>query len=225
MIKNFLCTGDLHRDFSRFKTLDPKYNTNETAIFILGDSSINYRLNETDYHMKKFLSDKYNFTIYCVRGNHEERPENINGMTPIVDESLMNYVLYEEEFPNIRYLIDGNLYTARINHKPYTILPIGGAYSVDKKYRLARAMPDATWTGWFPSEQLTEIEMYDIEMCYAEMRIDIIMSHTCPFSWMPTDLFISGIDNSTVDNTMERWMNVLKNKINWNYWFFWAFSS
>ena len=52
-------------------------------------------------------------------------------------------VWYEEEFPNILFAQDGEIYT--INGKE--CLVIGGAYSVDKEYRLMNG-----WS-WFKDEQ------------------------------------------------------------------------
>ena len=49
---------------------------------------------------------------------------------------------------------------------------------------------------------------------------DIVLSHTCPFDWEPTDLFLSQIDQSTVDVSTELWMNEIKDKITYNLWLF-----
>jgi hypothetical protein len=35
---------------------------------------------------------------------------------------------------------------------------------------------------------------------------------------MPTDLFLSFIEQSTVDNSTEEWLERVKNKINWGVW-------
>ena len=80
--------------------------------------------------------------IYCVRGNHEERPENISSMEIYWDEIVDNYVYYEHEYPNIKYFMDGKVYY--ING--WKTLVIGGAYSVDKWYRLSIAPKGAKWT-------------------------------------------------------------------------------
>ena len=49
---------------------------------------------------------------------------------------------------------------------------------------------------------------------------DVVLSHTCPYSWRPTDLFLKGVDQSTVDNTMELWMDELKDTFIWDHYFF-----
>ena len=47
-----------------------------------------------------------------------------------------------------------------------------------------------------------------------------MLSHTCPLSLQPTDLFLRGLDQSTVDNTMELWLEKLANSIEWKIWLF-----
>ena len=49
---------------------------------------------------------------------------------------------------------------------------------------------------------------------------DLVLTHTCPLDWEPTDLFIGGIDQTKVDTSMEVWMNTLKDKISWKVWLF-----
>lgn len=79
MIKNYLVTGDTHgRIIERLMNIDAaKYIPEETALIILGDAGINFYLNETDLKNKKIINNQ-GFTLYCVRGNHEERPENLS---------------------------------------------------------------------------------------------------------------------------------------------------
>jgi 3-oxoacid CoA-transferase subunit A len=133
-------------------------------------------------------------------------------------------VMIEPEYPNIRYFIDGGNYI--ING--YSVLVIGGAYSVDKYYRLARAgysaeralEADPKETGWFPSECLTQEEMNTITEKNKGKHFDFVLSHTCPLSWEPNDLFLNFIDQSTVDKSMEQWMDELKDNIDWNIWLF-----
>ena len=132
------------------------------------------------------------------------------------DEDIDGTVWRETNYPNIRYFMDGHAYL--IDGHP--TLVIGGAYSVDKWYRLGRAQPNDKWTGWFKDEQLTPEEMQDIENRMSNHHFDFIFTHTCPFSWQPFDLFIGGIDQSTVDNSMERWMDTFKDKVTWNAWLF-----
>jgi len=190
-------------------------------LIILGDVGFNFYLNKTDRKNKEYVQS-LNCLVYCVRGNHEERPENLPSILEDYDELINGYVMYEKEYPNIRYLKDGGIY----NFNGYSTLVIGGAYSVDKNYRLAIAAargigPETQWTGWFKDEQLTPQEMFNIEANVQNMSFDFVLSHTCPYTWQPFNLFLTNVDQHTVDNTMEKWLDNLKNEINWKYaWLF-----
>lgn len=228
-ILNWIVTGDTHGGVSTISRVGniarnmPECKPEETGIIILGDAGLNFYLNNTDKKYKKLLNSQ-GYHIYCVRGNHEERPENIPGMILVEDINVDNFVWLEEAYPNIRYFVDGNVYN--INGK--NALVIGGAYSVDKWYRLARAgySKDEAETanpkkcGWFKSELLTADEMDEITEKVAGKRFDFVLSHTCPLSWEPNDLFLNGIDQSQVDKSMELWMDELLNKIDWRIWLF-----
>ena len=217
MIKNWLITGDTHGLVnSRLKNIDSQvYIPEETVVIILGDMGLNFYLNKTDAKNKKAVNDT-GFHIYAVRGNHEERPERLN-MNQLWDTYIKGGVYYEPEFPNIRYLMDGEEY--EINGHP--TLVIGGAYSVDKWFRLdGRPENTDSWTGWFKDELLTLTEMADITKYTYGCKYDFVLTHTCPRSWEPTDLFLRSVIQSSVDKTMEYWLDVFKEYIQWEVWLF-----
>ena len=186
----------------------------DTALIILGDAGFNYYLNNSDRNLKR-KANLYKKYIYCVRGNHEERPENISTMTTIFDNNVMGDVWMEPDYTYIRYLMDGHVY----NINGYSVLVIGGAYSVDKYYRLSKKHKDG-WCGWFPDEQLTSKEMNTISEAFNGQHFNFVLTHTCPYSWQPTDLFLNMIDPSTIDCSMELWMEDFKNTISWDAWLF-----
>ena len=181
----------------------------------MGDCGVNFYLNKTDSKNKKDINSRH-YYIYCVRGNHEARPVDIPGMELVYDNQVQGYVYMENNFPYIRYFVDGISYM--IDGK--RTLVIGGAYSVDKYYRLARFPKDAKWTGWFENEQLSPIERDLIEKFVEGESYDIVLTHTCPRSWQPTELFIDGLPQEFVDNSMEDWLEQLKDKFSWNTWYY-----
>lgn len=63
-------TGDTHRNFSRLYGLE---GSSDDMLIILGDSGINYYLNEEELKYKDYLT-KFKIKLFCIRGNHEERP-------------------------------------------------------------------------------------------------------------------------------------------------------
>ena len=133
-------------------------------------------------------------------------------------------VYHDPNFDNIKYFVDGGEYQIG----KYSALVIGGAYSIDKWYRLARAgyAPEEAETanpkkcGWFKDEQLTEKEREDILDKVQGKHYDFVLSHTCPYSWEPTDLFLNGIDQNQVDKSMEYFLEKIKNNIDWNIYCF-----
>lgn len=219
MIKHWIITGDTHGWASiRIGNINrnmPEYMPEETGIIILGDAGFNFWLNKSDMKQKK-LACVYGYHIYCVRGNHEERPENL-GYRCGYDPEVQAYVYFDPNFPNIKYLIDGVAYF----FGKHRAIVIGGAYSVDKWYRLKRAeLANQKFSGWFESEQLTETEMLTIAGAVEGEEYDLVLSHTCPIDWEPNDLFISGIDQSMVDKTMEVWLGKIKDTFKWGVWLF-----
>ena len=213
MIERFIVTGDTHGDVrTRLQNIKKNMHIGEPekyGVIILGDAGINYRFDEAEAIWKKRINE-IGFIIYCVRGNHEERPENIPTMATWYDEDVNGIIFREPEYPNIRYLKDGEVYT----FGAYTAFILGGAYSVDKHWRLE------TGKIWFPNEQLTASEMQNIESYLSTVKCDFVFSHTCPISWQPRDLFLSVVDQSKVDNTMEIWFEKIKNKFSWKIWLF-----
>lgn len=143
------------------------------------------------------------FTFYCVRGNHEARPQDIKDMEILHDDNVQGPVYWQPEYPNIRYLMDGSFYL--IDGKKTLVL--GGAYSVDKFYRLANG-----WQ-WFENEQLNEEERNSIynyveALAHAGLieDIELVLSHTAPVNFEPREMFLDCIDQNDVDKSTEIWL-------------------
>lgn len=203
-------TGDTHRDFENVIEFCYSKQTNtDDVLIILGDVGLNYYLDGSDHKIKRKIA-KLPITLFCLRGNHEERPENINTYT--TTEFFGGECLVEKQYPNIIWAEDGGVY----NIDGKKCLTIGGAYSVDKFYRLTHR-----WA-WFSSEQLTKDEMNNIKNIIAQNdnKFDIILSHTCPYNTRPTHLFIQGLDQSTVDSTMEHWLQTIADNTEFDKWYF-----
>lgn len=205
MMRPFLITGDCHGKFDRF--FNEKLPIGN--YICLGDFGIDYYLNKTDTRRKYMLQESLSHAFYLVRGNHEQRPSELPGITTLYDTSVQGEVYVDLEFPNIRYLKDGGEY----NIEGHSVLVLGGAYSIDKDYRLMQGQQ------WFPLEQLSEQERLDISASL-KPHYDIILSHTAPVSKEPVDLFLSFIDQSSVDKSMEYWLEEIHQTVDYNYWFF-----
>ena len=182
----------MHRDFTRFNN---KEYTEQDIVIILGDVGLNYYQNITDMIEKERLTTNNKNKFFCIRGNHEERPENISTYKEV--DMYEGKVYIEDEYPNIIFAKDGGIYN--INGK--TILTIGGAYSVDKEYRLLYGY------NWFKDEQLTKEEMNEILKNIKGKHFDIVLTHTCPYKYIPVEMFLKGLDQSKVDKSMEKFLD------------------
>lgn len=137
----YYITGDTHGGFSRIQEFCLEYQTNrEDVLIILGDAAINYDGGRHDQYVKNLLST-LPITIFSIHGNHEQRPETIPSYQLVEFHGALAY--WEKEFPNIYFGKDGEVYDFAGN----TVMCIGGAYSVDKEWRLQYGY------SWWPDEQ------------------------------------------------------------------------
>lgn len=218
-MKHIYFIGDLHGSFKGVRDLvqrcprisrDKNKYYHENILVCLGDFGGNYFGNYRDDDFKNKL-ERYPFDAYFViRGNHEERASNCAKANPDkwhTETFLGNEVLVENAHPRIKYALD----VPAVYKFPYIrvhsiemeedengelpddimgtldVLVVPGAYSIDKMHRIANG-----WS-WFPEEQLSaEEQQIGIDICekYA-YRFDMVLSHTCPIIFEPTDLFLS----------------------------------
>ena len=194
-------TGDTHGDFERIVDFCESMNTTkEDILIVLGDAGINYYLSGIDELLKRFL-DKLPITIFCIHGNHEQRPYGIGTYEEMEWHGGIVYV--EKEHPSILFAKDGEIYD--FNGKK--AIAIGGAYSVDKFYRVARGF------AWFKNEQPSdEIKQYvEQQLDTVDWKVDYVLSHTAPLKYEPTEVFLSGINQSRVDKATEEWLDMIEN--------------
>lgn len=203
-------TGDIHGDVSRVREMVTKYTiTSEDTIVLLGDVGMNYYGNKHgDRHRKKKLNS-FGIKILCIHGNHEMRPESL--ITYREDQWHDGTVYVEEEFPNLLFAKDGEVYDL----EGCKAIAIGGAYSVDKWYRLQRDLH------WFPDEQPSGEIKTRVERKLEDLgwQIDTVLTHTCPFRYIPQEAFLGGIDQSTVDNNTELWLDTIVEKLDYQSWY------
>lgn len=228
IIRNFY---EKHKETENF-TLSNRENN---IIILLGDAGLNYFFNHRDIEAKTKLNT-FPFTYFVIRGNHEERPSICAEKYPDkwhTEEFWGNVVYVENDYPNIKYALD----QAAIYNIPYItgycegtkeneyndegmpywnfykVLAIPGAYSVDKYHRLKN-----NWS-WFENEQLNEQERENcLRLIENYPKIDFVFSHTCPIMFEPTDLFLSCVDQSMVDKSMERLLGEVECHLSYRAW-------
>jgi len=49
-------------------------------------------------------------------------------------------------------------------------------------------------------------------------KIDTVLSHTCPAKYIPTEAFLPGIDQATVDRSTEIWLDDIEIRLTYNHW-------
>lgn len=205
----YYITGDTHGNFDRITYFQNKMQLSENdVLIILGDVGLNYYKNKRDTKRKDEVS-KYPFTTFCIHGNHEARPDTIESYK--IKEFCGGVVWYEEEFPNIVFAKDGEIY----NFNGLRCIVIGGAYSVDKYYRILNGWP------WFFNEQPNkEIRKYvEEQLEKVNYSVDVVLSHTCPYNYEPREFFMKGIDQELIDKSTEHWLQEIENKLDYKKWY------
>lgn len=213
-------TGDKHSRFDDVARFCTRFETTKNDyMIILGDSGINYYDNYRQAQIKRMLSE-IPITFVIVRGNHEARPKGIVVENDI-NSSIYGYFIQEEEYPRILYAIDGSFYTINSNNTHKDAFVMGGAYSVDKEYRLNRYKLGNHDYKWFSDEQMTEEEM---EQAFNKAKnfggkFDYIFTHTCPRKYEPTEMFLPFVDQSGVDKSMEIFFDKFEEEIEYDKWY------
>lgn len=202
-------SGDIHGDVGRVENAVQKYGiTVQDTIILLGDVGLNFYGDSRDTARKDFLN-ALGILIFCIHGNHEMRPESI----PSYHEAKWHggTVFVEDKYPNLLFAKDGELFDL----EGYTALVIGGAYSVDKNYRLKNNLP------WFADEQPSEVTRRRVEekLNNHAWLVDIVLSHTCPERYIPQEAFLPNIESKDVDNSTEAWLGRIERKLCYGYWF------
>lgn len=202
-------TGDKHGEFRDVFAFCEDNNTNlDDILIVLGDAGINYFANKYDYRLKDKLK-MLNITLFCIHGNHEERPYNIS--TYKTKKFHGGLVYYEEDYPNILFADDGKIY----NFNGKKTLVIGGAYSIDKDFRIIYGY------NWYESEQPTEEIKNKVRnvLNKNKYKMDVILSHTCPYKYIPREMFLSGVNQSKVDNSTKYFLDEIEDKTNYDKWY------
>lgn len=201
-------TGDIHGEILRVVHFIHKHHLKDTdTIVILGDVGLNFYLTNMDRTAKKKLN-KFNVNILCIHGNHEARPQTIDTYT--TKEWQGGTVYYEKEFPYLLFAKDGEVYDLDGKQS----IAIGGAYSIDKDWRLNNGIP------WFSDEQPSdEIKKTVInKLDSLNWNIDQVLSHTCPYKYRPVDTFKAQIPQDQIDTSTEEWLDSIEDKLEYNRW-------
>lgn len=219
MRTNWFLLGDIHGQaapieyFYKFNNERLNLDTFQNNLILLGDVGCNFSIiGKGDEYCKQSLS-RFPFTYICLRGNHEARVTDVVKLFPDKWEQREKYggIIYvEKEYPRIEYLED---IPAVYEFGEYKTLSIPGAYSIDKQLRIQN-----NW-GWFENEQLSDSEMEIGRNLIEKYPImDLVISHTCPITFEPRDLFLKSFDQAKVDKRMEIYLGEIEAKLDYKRW-------
>ncbi|WP_415980092.1 metallophosphoesterase [Faecalicoccus pleomorphus] len=231
---SYYITGDAHGDFRHinYKHFKNNYFQKDDVLIILGDSGFNadvlkrmcWEINDDTVIYtcsKNNMNNKENFisiipsTVLCIHGNHEARPETIQGY--VKKKWKGGEVFYQPEFPTLLFAVDGEVYM--FNNQKYLV--IGGAYSVDKSVRIKRYIAGESYMKWFSDEQPSEYSKKKVEEMLEKNNwiIHGILSHTCPYKYIPREFFLPDIDQSKIDISTEQWLDTIENRTCYDIWY------
>ena len=203
-------TGDTHGELDRVdKLVFTVGSTIDDVLIILGDAGINYFGEPRDREIKAQIR-LLPITLLCIHGNHEMRPDSIKTYTKIAWRG--GTVYQEPEFPNILFAKDGEIF----NIEGRRCIAIGGAYSVDKYYRL-RSGDNHWWPDEQPSDEIKR--RVEARLDAENWNVDFVLSHTCPYRYIPRHTFLPYVAQSTVDNSTEKWLEYIESRLTYDRWF------
>lgn len=206
--KLLLITADPHGELRElvWKIVD-QHKLRSVNLIVCGDLGVGFGRPKSIDHLYSRIEkklEKNDLTIYSIRGNHDN-PKYFDG---------------EHDFERLKFLKDYK--TVEING--LKILPIGGAVSIDqagrKSYNSKMEKNHSAKRSWWPDEVVKELT--DEEFKLLPSRVDLVISHCAPISFLPV---FSRTDNIE----LEVWRGILKErnyleKIKNNLWFrYWFF--
>jgi 3-oxoacid CoA-transferase subunit A len=189
-------------------------NSNDTII-LCGDDGLNYHRFYRNSDIKRKISNLNGVKFLLVQGNHgcpngDLLKKDDYGHYHLVEEDGNKFII-QSGFENLKFMLNGETYNIEGN----SFLVVGGAYSVDKEYRLINHY------SWWANEQPTEQEkQLTIENCVKhDYTFDYVLTHTVPLKYEPKEVFLPFVDQSKVDKSTEIWLDKLENNLNYKKWY------
>lgn len=200
--RNLIFCGDIHGDFKKLVwTAIDKFKLENADIVVLGDFGVGFDNKIfADYERVANRLEERGIMIYTIRGNHDD-PSWFDG---------------SKDFPRLKFLKDYEIITLGDDQ---TILPIGGANSVDIEYRLKEneKLAKKKRACWWEGEDIERKKIKDIPK-----RVDIVISHECPilFSPIPSRREDCPLDQYSKILDSRNYLSKIAMEVNADYWFY-----
>jgi 3-oxoacid CoA-transferase subunit A len=201
-------TGDFHgqiSDLAERVECIPN-SSKDDLLIVLGDCAFFYSVYYNDLG-KDFARQKYAaklpITLLCIQGNHEVPYKEML--------AKKNKLLGGDGFESNGIYFADNGTVLKINGKK--CLVVGGAYSVDKDWRLMRG------SAWWNNEELSDDELNSIYEKVKNSHYDFVLTHTCPYDKLPREVFLEGVDQSKIENRTEKALQRIKYAITFDHWY------
>lgn len=195
-MQKLMLAGDIHGDFHHARYLIDRAVTNGVrTIFQVGDFGYwEHQQDGIDFldDLSKELTEN-NIDLYFLDGNHDKTSLLLKKYKELDDEG---FIIVRDR---IKYAPRGHRWT----WDSVKFIALGGAYSVDKDYRIkqekakshkiseknmyrpasGQKSTDTTGLLWFPEEEMSDIDMDNI--LQNRNPVDIILAHDKPRSSNP----------------------------------------
>lgn len=173
---NIYFFGDTHNNIDIDKIFLPTYNADD-FIIVCGDFGVlwDYKFNNIHYSKgeKRLIKriESLPCTLLFVDGNHE----NFHRLAQLKSVERFGADCGEYLTDKCYHLKRGRIY----NIAGYNIFTMGGALSVDKAYRVPNK-------SWWRGEAITDeqMELGISNITNFSDKIDIAVTHTCPYSFL-----------------------------------------
>jgi predicted phosphodiesterase len=171
-VSKILFAGDTHGNLSHLRyLLEVAQKERAHTLFVLGDFGYWEHQDSGVIFLDKLstIAEKRGIPVYFLDGNHDNRKVLLDLHVTQDDEG------FTRVRPNILHADRGHRWT----WEGVRFIALGGAYSVDKEYRLMlerkHRKPGSLW---FPGEEMTDTEMSQILL--NTTPVDIMLAHDKP---------------------------------------------
>lgn len=202
-------TGDLHGYFGRvLRFCDARATSPRDVLVVLGDAGVDFWGDASDLRARRALGGAA-LTVLCVHGNHEARPSPALGYERRPWRG--GFVWVDPACPRLLFAEDGSVFDL----EGASCLVAGGAYSVDRDFRLADGRP------WFADEQPGPAERASVERaCEGRgWQVDYVFTHTAPLGLRPAGAACARRCSQGADLSCEEWLAAIERRLAYRRWF------